>query len=171
LAVTPPSQAVTAPAGTTNFTVTSNSNWNVTSDQTWCVPTSSGTGNGTIVADYTENPTTAIRSANITVTVTGISPVVVSVVQDGTVGIGDHEAGTIRIIPNPANGLFRIVPGISGKIDEITILDLTGKVMVLRQCKGESDYEFDLSNSPQGTYFVKVKINDQVIVRRLVISK
>ncbi|MCX6245059.1 MAG: BACON domain-containing carbohydrate-binding protein [Bacteroidetes bacterium] len=171
LNVTPPTQAVSYVAGSTNFNVTSNSTWNVTSDQTWCVPTSSGSGNGTIVANYDANPTTAIRTANITVMVAGITPVVVNVVQDGLVGIADHTANSIQIIPNPANGLFRVVPGISGKIDEITILDLTGKVLISRQCKGESDYEFNLANSPQGTYLVKVKINDELIVRRLVISK
>jgi len=171
LTVLPPTRDVTAPAGSTDFTVTSNSFWTVTSDQTWCTPTPSGTGNGTLVADYQKNPSTAIRTANITVTVSGITPVAVTVVQDGVVGIAGHQDGTIRIIPNPSTGLFRIVPGISGNIRQIDILDLTGRIILSRICTNENDYQFDLSNASQGCYFVKVILNDETLVRRLVISR
>jgi len=172
LIVYPPTQDVTAPAGSTDFTVTSNSSWTVVSDQTWCTPTPSGTGNGTLVADYLENTSTAIRTANLTVTVSGISPVSVTVIQDGVVGIAGHQDETIRIIPNPATGLFRIVPGISGNIRQIDILDLTGRIILSRVCKNDDDYQFNLSNASQGCYFVKVKLNnDEILVRRLVISK
>jgi hypothetical protein len=171
LSVSPPNQNVTAPAGSTNFTVTSNSNWIANSDVTWCSVTPSGMGSGTLVATYQANPSTAIRTANITVTVSGITPVEVSVIQDGLVGIADHQTGTIRIIPNPATGLFRIVPGISGKILQIDILDLTGRILLSRECTNDDDYQFDLSSKPQGCYFVKVRLNDEILVRRLVISK
>lgn len=83
LSVTPSNQNVTAPAGSTSFTVTSNSNWSVVSDQTWCTVTASGSNNGTITANYTENLTLSPRVANITVTVTGLTPVVVTVTQAG----------------------------------------------------------------------------------------
>jgi hypothetical protein len=171
LSVTPPNQNVTAPAGSTSFSVTSNSSWTVSSNQTWCTVTPSGTGSGALVATYQENTFNAIRTANITVTVSGITPVAVTVIQDGVVGIADHQNGTIRIIPNPATGLFRIVPGISGKIQQIDILDLTGRIILSRKCTNDNDYQFDFSNAQQGCYFVKVKMNDEILVRRLVISK
>jgi hypothetical protein len=171
LAVTPPSQTVSAPAGSTNFTVTSNSNWIANSDVAWCSVTPSGTGSGTLVATYEANSSTAIRTANITVTVSGVVPVEVSVIQDGLVGVAGHQTGTMRIIPNPATGLFRIVPGISGKIQQIDILDLTGRIILSRKCTNDNDYQFDLSSEPQGCYFVKVRLNDEILVRRLVISK
>jgi len=81
LTVTPSTQNVTAPAGTTNFTVTSNSAWTVVSDAAWCTVTPSGTGNGTIAANYTLNTLLTSRTANITVTAPGLTPVVVTVVQ------------------------------------------------------------------------------------------
>jgi hypothetical protein len=171
LTVIPPTRNVTAPAGSTDFTVTSNSSWTVTSDQTWCTPTPSGIGNGTLVADYQENTSTSIRTANITVTVSGITPVAVAVIQDGVVGIADHQGGSIRIIPNPATGMFRIVPGNSGRIGQIDILDLTGRIILSRKCTNDNDYQFDFSNAAQGCYFVKVKLNDETLVRRLIISK
>jgi hypothetical protein len=171
LAVTPPNQTVTSSAGSTNFTVTSNSNWIANSDVAWCSVTPSGTGSGTLVATYEANPSTVIRTANITVTVSGIAPVEVSVIQDGLVGIADHQTGTLRIIPNPTTGLFRIVPGVYGKIQQIDILDLTGRILLSKQCTNNNDYQFDLSSEPQGCYFVKVRFNDEIQVRRLVISK
>jgi hypothetical protein len=84
LSVTPPNQNVTAPAGATPFTVTSNSPWTVASNQAWCTVTPSGSGNGTITAAYTENLSTTSRVANVTVTVTGIPDVVVTVTQAGS---------------------------------------------------------------------------------------
>lgn len=81
LAVTPTNQNVSAAAGSTSFAVTSNSSWTAASDATWCLVTPSGTGNGTLQANYTENTTTSTRVANITVTVAGLAPVVVTVTQ------------------------------------------------------------------------------------------
>lgn|GEM_PF-429942 len=84
LDVQPPNQNVPAsPAGSTNFSVTSNASWTVVSDQAWCTLNSSGTGNGTITANYSQNTSTNGRTANITVTVAGLSPVVVTVTQSG----------------------------------------------------------------------------------------
>ena len=85
LSVTPPNQNVTAVVGTTPFTVVSNSSWTVVSDQTWCTVTPSGTGNGTITANYTQNTLPGSRVANVTVTVTGLAPVVVTVTQAASV--------------------------------------------------------------------------------------
>jgi len=94
LAVSPSSQSVTPPAGTTAFTVTSNSAWTAVSNQSWCTVTPSGTGNGTITATFTENNTAAQRSASITVTVTGLNPVVVTVSQ---------AAPTLAVTPSNQN--------------------------------------------------------------------
>ena len=81
LSVTPPVQNVTAPAGNTSFTVTSNAAWTVISDAAWCTVTPSGSGNGTISATYLQNSALTSRTANITVSVTGITPVTVMVTQ------------------------------------------------------------------------------------------
>jgi PKD repeat protein len=83
LSVTPSNQNVTAPAGNTSFGVTSNSVWTVASNQVWCAVTTSGSGNGTITATYLQNTSLSPRIANITVTVAGLSPVVVTVTQAG----------------------------------------------------------------------------------------
>ncbi len=94
LSVTPAIQNVTAPAGNTSFTVTSNSAWTAASDAAWCTITPSGSGNGTITATYTQNIPLTARNANITVTVSGLSPVVVSVAQ---------SAGSPMLTVTPSN--------------------------------------------------------------------
>ncbi len=100
LLVTPANQNVPAtPAGTAAFTVTSNTTWTVVSDQTWCVPTASGSGNGTISAVYAVNPNTSSRVANITVTVTGLSPITVTVTQAA-------GAATLSVVPANQNVAF-----------------------------------------------------------------
>ena len=82
LSVTPPNQDIPAtPAGSTSFTVTSNTSWTVTSDQTWCTVPASGSGSGTLTAEYQLNLTVIRRVAHITVTVSGLSPVMVTVTQ------------------------------------------------------------------------------------------
>jgi len=83
LTVTPPSLNVSHSGGTANFTVTSNTIWTAQCDQTWCTVTSSGSGNGTLQAIYTQNESTESRIAQITVTVTGLPPVTVILTQTG----------------------------------------------------------------------------------------
>ena len=83
LTVTPSDRPVTAAAGNTSFTATTNSSWTASSNQSWCTVTPSGSGTGNITATYTANTLVASRVANITVTVTGATPVVVTVSQAG----------------------------------------------------------------------------------------
>ena len=83
LAVTPSNHDVTVAAGTTAFDVTSNTDWTVASDQTWCVAGLSGTGNGPLTISYDENLTVLPRVANITITVSGLTPVIVTISQEG----------------------------------------------------------------------------------------
>ncbi len=84
LSVTPPNQDVSHTAGNTYFNVTSNSSWTAVCDSAWCILSSAGgSGNDTIGAYFTENPTLLTRIAHITVTVAGLPPQVVTVTQAG----------------------------------------------------------------------------------------
>ncbi|MFZ4547902.1 MAG: M14 family zinc carboxypeptidase, partial [Bacteroidales bacterium] len=82
LSVSPLNQNVTSLSGSTVFNVISNSTWSVSSNQTWCTITSSGSGNASITATYAQNLSANSRIAEITVTVTGLPPVIVSVTQE-----------------------------------------------------------------------------------------
>jgi M6 family metalloprotease-like protein len=171
LSVTPPNRDVTNPAGSTSFTVTSNSDWTVISDQTWCLTTPSGTGNGTIAANYSQNPASAQRTATITVTVSGVPPNSVTVTQAGTVGIQDITDEDIILMPNPNNGLFSIkADGQSSKVLSVTIFDNTGKSVLSKECKGSTSYDFDLRQQAKGEYFVSIKCGKKVAIKKVVVK-
>lgn len=81
LSVTPANQDVSSAAGSTSFSVTTPANWTAQSNQPWCSVTLSGSGNGTIIATYSENTLPLNRIAGITVNANGAQPVVVTVTQ------------------------------------------------------------------------------------------
>jgi hypothetical protein len=84
LSVTPASRNVAAEAGSTTFTITSNTSWTITDDADWLtINPSSGSGNGTITATYTANTSSSERTATITISGTGVSSQQVTVVQSG----------------------------------------------------------------------------------------
>ena len=171
LNVTPVNQDVSALAGSTDFTVTSNTNWNANSDAPWCLVTGSGSGNGTIMADYSENTDYAQRIANISVTVSGLAPQVVTVTQAASVvSTADLSKEELRIFPNPSIGIFDITTGRFGLEQlEITIVDYTGKLIQSRSCSGERKYSFDMTREPKGCYFVRIKAAGELLVKKLVI--
>lgn len=83
LSVSPSNRDVMHTAGNTTFDVSSNTSWSAVSNAAWCTVTPSGNGNGTITATYTQNTNTTARIASITVAASGVTPVVVTVTQDG----------------------------------------------------------------------------------------
>lgn len=173
LNVTPLNQDVSETAGNTSFIVTSNTNWNAESDAPWCTVTGSGTGNDTIVANYTKNNDYTQRIANISVTVSGLSPQVVTVTQDAsTVSTGDLSGEEIRIFPNPSKGVFNIVTPREKKLTfEVTVRDINGQIILQKNYSGATEYILDLSYTPQGSYHLIIKTDHNVSVKKLVIIK
>ncbi len=172
LAVTPPNQNVTNNDGVTTFTVTSNTSWMASSNSGWCTVTPSGSGNGTITANFTENSGTDPRTAQITVTVTGLAPVVVTVSQDGTVGVGEQTLADFRAWPNPSTGSFTIGTKANGITNiNVDILDINGRNILSQECSGSHEYRFDLSGRPEGIYFLRIRSGDGIRVERMIIRK
>ncbi|MEQ8704075.1 MAG: GEVED domain-containing protein [Phaeodactylibacter sp.] len=67
IAITPPSQVVTAPAGQTTVQITSNASWTLSSSQSWAtLSQTSGTGNATVTVSYSENATSNQRTVALT---------------------------------------------------------------------------------------------------------
>lgn len=170
LSVSPPSQSVSESAGSADFSVTSNSTWAATSDASWCMVTASGSGNGTIMATYDANSTTTERTANITVSVSGLTPVVVQVIQDGSsVGIPETSANSIRLFPNPAKDVLRIsLDNVSPDNARISLIDLTGKILLDQPASG-NETSLKVGDLPRGLYFVKILLNNEPVTRRLIL--
>ena len=77
----------------------------------------------------------------------------------------------IRIIPNPSKGTFRIDAGKMkfGSLNVI-IMDITGRTIMQRACRDKADMLFDLSASPEGSYFVKVSADNQEVTQKLILT-
>ncbi|MEI7500752.1 MAG: M6 family metalloprotease domain-containing protein [Bacteroidota bacterium] len=171
LSVTPSNQSVIQQAGFTTFNVTSNGNWQVSSKMSWCVPTAAGTGNGIIVANYSANPGNTQRVADIVVAITGITPVSVTVTQAPLLATEELSSNGIKIYPNPSNGLFKVVIDEGREIQEIKVINFTGKEILSRNETGEKEFELDLSYVSQGVYIIKIRTDNGLFTRKLVISK
>jgi hypothetical protein len=134
--------------------------------------TPSGTGNGTITANYTDNSTGPPRVATITVTVAGLTPQTVTVSQDGTTGLADKSASNFLIYPNPTSGLVNIVPAdpSNNRLD-ILVTDITGRIIQHRPVYEGSQFSIDLSTNQGGTYFVKITGDHGTLTRKVILDK
>ncbi len=172
LSASPQNQNVAALTGTTSFSITCNTNWSAVSDAQWCKVSYPGSGNGNIVADYTENTSYQSRIANIRVTVAGLPDHIVTVTQaKSTIGVEEYQKDIYQIYPNPTKGFFKIASAKPEKESlDITIQDLTGKIMLEKHYSGENEYWVDFSYSSQGCYFIIIKTDDDIKVHKLIIN-
>jgi hypothetical protein len=80
--VTPNSLTASAKASTVQFIISGNANWAIGSNREWAKPDAmSGQGERTVKVSLEDNTTEVERKAEITVTPTGKSPVVVTITQ------------------------------------------------------------------------------------------
>lgn len=83
LSVFPANQQVEDAAGSVEYFIETNAEWTALSNQTWCSVTPIGSGDGVITAVYDANTSESERIAEITVSVPGIGPAVVTLTQEG----------------------------------------------------------------------------------------
>ncbi|HTX87892.1 MAG TPA: BACON domain-containing carbohydrate-binding protein, partial [Bacteroidales bacterium] len=172
LDVQPPEQVVNAPAGSTSFTVTSNADWTASSDMSWCTVTPSGSGNGTLYADFSQNSTGNPREAHVAVMVNGLPDDTVLVYQLFEVGVQDPPRSGILVYPNPTSGILTLeMLSKEWQGSDVSILDMTGRTVLSQNCTGKMKYVFDLTSYPEGTYFMKIMTGGGTRVVRLVIKK
>jgi hypothetical protein len=171
LSVEPPSVNVSPEAGFTTFTVSSNTDWAVQSDAEWCKTNPSGTGNGTILAVYEENDSTGDRIANLSVTVIGLSPQIVTVIQSGLVtGVSNHSENNIRIYPNPSDGKFTLTGlKMNRETAFVAISDVYGRIVYFREFIDQDSEEIDLGWKGEGIYFVRVTSGSWIFQSKIVV--
>ena len=169
LAVSPANQNVPATSGTVPFNVVSNTSWTSSSNAAWCTVTATGSGNGTINAVFQANPTNSIRTASVTVTVSGLTPQTVTLTQAAsTVGVAEQTLNQLQVYPNPTQGFFKL-SALNNKefTAEVTITDMTGKSIFSETLSGSGAYTFNLTHEPKGYYFVRINMAGSSTVRRV----
>jgi len=97
------------------------------------------------------------------------------VVGDNSGGVSEINSQSIKIKPNPTTGKvlisFSKVINI-GKVGNIEISDITGKVIYTSTMLSVSNnqLELDLSNYGRGLYFVKIENDTNVVIKRLILK-
>ncbi len=70
----------------------------------------------------------------------------------------------ITVFPNPVEGILNVKPGNFQDDYEISIIDLTGKIVF----QDENCQELDVSNLREGIYFVKLSVPGKSVVKKFV---
>ncbi|PKO95060.1 MAG: hypothetical protein CVU14_12790, partial [Bacteroidetes bacterium HGW-Bacteroidetes-9] len=173
VSVSPENLDVMYLAGSVNFGITSNTDWTATADSTWLTVTPSGSMSGTLVANYLQNPYYAERVSTISVMVAGKEPQKVTLTQSSSeLSIEESDNQGLRIFPNPTKGLFVLeVDKAKYPAMEVRLTDLYGHSVMSRNCNGEDRYIFDVNNLKQGTYSIRIKTDNNLITRKIVIIR
>jgi hypothetical protein len=151
--------------------VASNTGWTATSAEPWCTVTPSGSGNGTIDAVYEQNTGLNPRVAVITVVVSGLTPVNVTVSQDGTVGMPEVIASNILLFPNPCKGIFSISSANKQALNlEAEVFTLAGQRVFSTRFEGQNRYTIDLTNQAKGNYLLRIKTREGTFSRTIIIE-
>ncbi|HAH56774.1 MAG: T9SS type A sorting domain-containing protein [Lentimicrobium sp.] len=88
LTITPLAYTVDSLAGTVSYSVSSNAPWTVSGSYPWVEVNASGTGNGTIVAEYQANESAYLRTATFTVVAPEpAAPVELTLSQEAAVAV------------------------------------------------------------------------------------
>ncbi|MBL0308601.1 MAG: T9SS type A sorting domain-containing protein [Bacteroidetes bacterium] len=83
-------------------------------------------------------------------------------------GIDDMKSTSWNLYPNPANSL--LVISSENRIDEVTIYDLLGNLVMHQSSNGSTEIQLDISLIANGAYLLAVHSEGGVSVKRLVVK-
>jgi hypothetical protein len=153
------------------------------SDNFYATNTLSVIPKGSFVADSTQIP--GVYTLYYSVTdgsgnVTNSSTIIVNVRSEKdfycTTGInnGSELSKAITIYPNPSTGLFTVNTNLSSsKTARIVVTNMLGQdvATVNNQAMGQGQFNLDLRSQAAGVYLVNIYTENEVVVKRIVISK
>jgi hypothetical protein len=79
------------------------------------------------------------------------------------------NAGEVKVYPNPANE-YATIEALGYKIDKVELVNLLGQTVIVSEVNA-SVARINTSDLLNGTYFVKVYINNNTITKKINISK
>jgi hypothetical protein len=162
LSVTPSDRDVGSEAGTTTFSISSNTSWTVSDYASWItVSPTSGSGDGTITATFTANPLTTSRVGTITISGTGVSSNLVNVIQSEPTIVDKLDDLKASIYPNPTKDfIFIKFDGPMAAYISISVVDEFGKSYYVNEYKRANfnkEKIIDLTSMKSGLYFLIIK--------------
>ena len=135
-------------------------------------------GEGPYTYEWGNGDSTAVISGLSTgeyiVTVTDIhncSSITVALVDIG-VGIEDlNILSDITLVPNPTSGISTLNVELSQAANvQIQLINVVGQRLFFEESQNTTSisYPLDLSNYPEGLYFVRIQVNDHLFIEKLV---
>ena len=109
-------------------------------------------------------------SSTVTVRISDASDASINDVSDADItilsglSIDENTIESMRIYPNPTKGMIYIETVDTEKIISVKLYDLLGKVIMV----SETNNTVDLKYLPSGIYFIKIKTQNNHIVRRII---
>ncbi len=165
--------SVTTQPQSVNATVGDNVSFNVAADN---VDTYQWQKDGSDISGATNNTYSISNvqttdAGNYTVDLTGVCGTVSSdiAVLAVSVSIEDLSNYGINIYPNPSNGMFYIELAKSISKANVSILDMTGKLIYTNKLNSNLN-EIDLSSQAKGIYFIKFNISDETLISKLILK-
>ena len=77
-----------------------------------------------------------------------------------------------KMYPNPTKGLVTIEFNSTNIYDvDLAVLDITGKLILQKQYSASERISFNMSDQVSGMYFVKLRIDDKQIVKKLILDR
>ncbi|HTA60921.1 MAG TPA: T9SS type A sorting domain-containing protein [Bacteroidia bacterium] len=126
----------------------------------------------TNLSNIQDSSATAAVNSTTQYTVTGTSvhgctnsdtiSVIVPNCTGASVAIANTPQATLHIYPNPANNKITID---TKNIDEVKLFDVLGK-----QITSTKENEIDVSNLPNGIYFIQVKTNTTISTKKIMVQ-
>lgn len=76
---------------------------------------------------------------------------------------------SMKIYPNPTSGKFKV--RIEGKIDELFLFDLSGKLLAKYKPAGSGETEIDISTFSTGIYFLKFRSGERWYSGKVILER
>ena len=98
---------------------------------------------------------------------------VIKLENDLVDGIKDFSGMELQVFPNPAGDHIAVVLPADAfqDVQQVTLLDITGKTMVLPLESPREILDFDLSGIPNGMYWLSVQIQEKIFVAKLAVIR
>jgi hypothetical protein len=93
--------------------------------------------------------------------------VVVTMISDA-VSVPGISVASVSLFPNPATSTVSLM--MDSEIEEITITDLSGRIMHKQQV-GAKSLQIDISEFPDGLYLVHLTTQNEITIRKMLVEK
>jgi len=88
------------------------------------------------------------------------------------VGISAIESPLFKVYPNPTTGIVYLeISGGMNRDGEVVVTNLAGAEVFRKEIKDENELQIDLSNLVNGIYLLKVSVDNQHTISKILVRK